>query len=85
MKKIVYIFLLAVAIVFISGRIQSSQTALAENNPKADALEETKADAIVPTPESTPKILFLLNNENRQSKWSPALWWSYRQEWKEGC
>jgi hypothetical protein len=88
MKKIVYVFLLAAVIVFISGRIQSSKNVMAENNIKPPALKELKADAIVPVSETTPKILFLLNNENGQSNWSPSLWWSYKQPNRiniEGC
>jgi cell division protein YceG involved in septum cleavage len=84
MKKIVYIFLLVIAIVLIASRT-TSQNALAENS-KPTVLKETKADFNIPSSETTPKILFLLNNENGQPNWSPALWWSYKPHVnKEGC
>jgi hypothetical protein len=85
MKKIVYILLFAVAIAFLSGRGQSSQNALAGNKIKPSELKETNADAKLPSSETVPKIYFLLNNENGQSNWSPALWWSYNHNSKTGC
>ena len=85
MKKIVYIFLAAATIIFISGRIQSSQNVLSENNTKHAVLNETKADAILRTPESKPKILFMVNEKNAESNVDPALWWSFKQENKDGC
>lgn len=83
MKKIVYVVLGAAAIIFISGRIQSSQNVLSENNTRP-ALNETKADAKLPASESKPKILFLVDEKNSDSKMTPALWW-IKQEKKDGC
>ena len=81
MKKIVYILVLVVAIVLIASRT-TSQNALAENNTRPAASNDTKVDANLPVSESAPKILFLVNSE---SKGSPALWWSFKQENKDGC
>lgn len=81
MKKIVYILLIIVAIVFVSGRTLTSKNNLAD--VKTAPVKELKTD--VKTSADAPQIHFMLHKNTGQANWSPALWWSYDPAKMDGC
>jgi hypothetical protein len=81
MKKIVYILLIVVAIVFVSGRTLTSKNNLAESKPAP--MSEFKT--AVKTSADSPRIHFMLHKNTGQANWSPALWWSYDPAKMDGC
>lgn len=74
MKKIVYIFLLAVAIIFLAVRNDPAKKKTSETT-KTSALKEIKIET--ESPSKTPQILFMVDKKRTASQW-----WSYKQE---GC
>lgn len=82
MKKITYILLLIVVIVFISS-LTNSKNKIAENNSNPAALKES---IIAPkTSADSPRIHFMLHKNTGQTNWSPAMWWSYDPAKMDGC
>ena len=81
MKKIVYILLIVVAIVFVSSRTLTSKNNIA--NIKPAPVKELKT--VVKTSSAAPRIHFMLHKNTGQANWSPALWWSYDPAKMDGC
>lgn len=84
MRKIIFLFILVIAIAFISGRKQSVQNAIAEKYAKTATLKKFKTIGnpetftLKKSPEDSPGILLILNNDTGSAAWTPSLWWSYR-------
>lgn len=93
MKKLIFVFIMVIAIAMIAGYKQSAQNEMAEKNVnpatpgdfkginKPDA-DESKAnpESFTPkkAPESRPGILIILSNDKGRASRSTSLWWSYQ-------
>jgi hypothetical protein len=101
MKKIIFLFTLALAIILISAYRQSEKNGMAEIKAKSAALDDLKmidkTDVQVlkagqeslqlgVANEGSPKILFMLHKDTGMTRWSPSLWWSYEHsKTQPGC
>jgi hypothetical protein len=94
MKKIIFLFVLVIAIGLISGHKQPAQNEMTEKYAKPDSLKdfksaskfdirESKGDTepftLKNMPEGSSRILLILYNDTGLAAWSPSLWWSYQQ------
>lgn len=80
MKKIIFVLVLGLTVIYISARKQSSQNVPAEKLTKSVKIENSMSNT--DKHNISPQILFILNKDTRLS---PALWWSYDHSSKNGC
>lgn len=80
MKKIIFVLILGLTVISISGRKQTPQNVPAEKLTKSVKIENSMSNT--DKQYISPQILFILNNDTRLS---PALWWSYDPSSKNGC
>jgi hypothetical protein len=89
MKTLIFLFTLILSVVIVSGYKQSAKNELTKKETKPVHMREVKSDKSLNYSKKTladpPKILFILNKEPGQAKWSPSLWWSYKHTTPEGC
>jgi cytoskeletal protein RodZ len=93
MKKIIFFFILVLAIAIISAHKKSAKNEIAEkyakqataeaskgiNNPDAPGYKESVESLNTKeSAEGRPKILIMLNDDTRLTGRSPSLWWSYK-------
>jgi hypothetical protein len=82
--KIIFAFIVVIAIGFTTSRKHAAQNEIAEKYTEPSALpglNESKSDH--KTHYSSPRILFILNEDAKLPSRARSLWWSYSG--KDGC
>jgi hypothetical protein len=92
MKKLIFLFILVLAVAIIYGYKQSAQNEMAEKYQKPATPKDlkdinntkvSKSDGDINSfkseiaHEGRPRILFMLSKDAGQAAWSPSLWWKY--------
>jgi hypothetical protein len=89
MKTIIFLFVLILSVVLVSGYKKVAKDEMTNKEAKLVHMDEAKSIKSLNYSKKTsadpPKILFILNKEPGQVKWSPSLWWSYKHATPEGC
>lgn len=81
--KIIFALIVVIAIAFTTTRKNSAHNEMAAKNTESSALPGLNEAKEQKTVVSSPKILFILNDDTKLPSRSRSLWWSYNGQ--EGC